>query len=237
MTHTKLAQNGLAQIGLAKVGLSRDDWHDCSRVRRQNSDPMPQSAGAVKCARLEFSGCCVKSRRPRSRRGFTRQSESPNAHISGSRRFKNTTKISREDPHEREERMKMGAGEGKKRATILGGPAEGGPRRGGVRGTPTKILNNNQPQQPHNTTQHTHTQHKLAQNGFAKNGLAKNVIEMAKTLNTNFSVLRAPACVWCCRLMGWSIFRFCRTQLAHLSLAELLARLETSRECLVHGTP
>ena len=39
------------------------------------------SAGAVKCARLEFSGCCVKPRRPRSRRGFTPQPESPNVHI------------------------------------------------------------------------------------------------------------------------------------------------------------
>ena len=39
------------------------------------------SAGAVKCSRLEFSGCRVKPRRPRSRRGFTRQPESPNLHI------------------------------------------------------------------------------------------------------------------------------------------------------------
>ena len=30
-------------------------------------------AGALKCARLEFSGCRVKPRRPRSRRGFTRR--------------------------------------------------------------------------------------------------------------------------------------------------------------------
>ena len=29
----------------------------------------------LKCARLEFSGCCVKPRRPRSRRGFTQQPE------------------------------------------------------------------------------------------------------------------------------------------------------------------
>ena len=39
------------------------------------------SAGAVKCSRLEFSGCRVKPRRPRSRRGFTRQPESPNVHV------------------------------------------------------------------------------------------------------------------------------------------------------------
>ena len=52
----------------------------------------------------------------------------------------------------------------------------------------------------------------------------------------HFSVPRAPACVWCCRLMGWSYYQFCRTQLAYLSLAGLLARLETSRVCLVPGT-
>ena len=33
------------------------------------------SAGAVKCARLEFSGCRVKPRRPQSRGGFTPQPE------------------------------------------------------------------------------------------------------------------------------------------------------------------
>ena len=32
------------------------------------------------------------------------------------------------------------------------------------------------------------------------------------------------------------LFQFCRTQLAYLSLARLLARLETSQECLVRGT-
>ena len=37
--------------------------------------------GTLKCARLEFSGCRVKPRRPRSRRGFTPQPESPNVHI------------------------------------------------------------------------------------------------------------------------------------------------------------
>ena len=47
-------------------------------------------------------------RRPRSRRGFTRQPESANA----------TTKIQQQDPHEREERMKIVAGDGKKRAKI-----------------------------------------------------------------------------------------------------------------------
>ena len=34
------------------------------------------SAGAVKCARLKFSGCCVKPRWPRSRRGYTPQPKS-----------------------------------------------------------------------------------------------------------------------------------------------------------------
>ena len=40
-------------------------------------------ARTLKCARLEFSGCRVKPRRPRSRRGFTRQPEnSKRAHLS-----------------------------------------------------------------------------------------------------------------------------------------------------------
>ena len=50
------------------------------------------------------------------------------------------------------------------------------------------------------------------------------------------SVPRAPASVWCCRMNGMVLFQFCRTQLACLSLARLLARLETSQECLVRGT-
>ena len=54
--------------------------------------------------------------------------------------------------------------------------------------------------------------------------------------NTFFSVPRALACVWCYRMNGMVLFQFCRTQLAYLWLARLLARLETSQECLVRGT-
>ena len=70
--------------------------------------------GAFKCARLEFSGCCVKQWRLRCRRGFTRLSESPNGHIWELRRFKNTTKIPREDPRERR-KNEISGGERKKR--------------------------------------------------------------------------------------------------------------------------
>ena len=42
----------------------------------------------------------------------------------------NTTKIQREDPQEKEERMNIVAGEGKK-SEFLGGPAEGGLAEGG----------------------------------------------------------------------------------------------------------
>ena len=50
------------------------------------------------------------------------------------------------------------------------------------------------------------------------------------------SVPRAPACVWCYQMNGMVLFfQFCRIQLAYLSLARLLARLETSQECLVHA--
>ena len=49
-----------------------------------------------------------------------------------------------------------------------------------------------------------------------------------------FLVLRGACGAIAC--MGWSFFLFCRTQLAYLSLARLLARLETPQECLVRGT-
>ena len=44
--------------------------------------------------------------------------------------FKNTAKIQRKRPKEREKRMKTVVGEGKKKSEILGGPAEGGPNGG-----------------------------------------------------------------------------------------------------------
>ena len=49
-----------------------------------------------------------------------------------------------------------------------------------------------------------------------------------------FLVLRRPCGAVEC--VEWSFFSFCRTQLAYLSLARLLARLETSQESLVCGT-
>ena len=97
----------------------------------------PKGAGAVNCARLEFSGCCVKPRRPRSRQGFTRQPESPNVHISRVPAFKNTTKIQREDRPERR-KNEISGGRGKKRAKFWAvrrrGPSSGGsgPGEGGA---------------------------------------------------------------------------------------------------------
>ena len=61
---------------------------------------------------------------------FTRQPESPNVHISVHLRLKHHQNSTRRHP-EREERMKIVAGEGKKRAKFWGGPAEGGPAEGG----------------------------------------------------------------------------------------------------------
>ena len=61
--------------------------------------------------------------------------------------FKNTTKIQREDPQEREEIIKIVRGEGKKKREILGGPEEGAPEEGGRLGVgPTP--NTQHPQQP-----------------------------------------------------------------------------------------
>ena len=53
---------------------------------------------------------------PRSRRGFTRQPESPNVDISGSRRFKHHQNPTRRPPEREREKAKMGAGVGKKSA-------------------------------------------------------------------------------------------------------------------------
>ena len=60
--------------------------------------------------------------------GVSRQPESPNVHISGPRPS-NPTKIPRKDPQEREERMKIVAGEGKKRAKFWAVRRRGGPAR------------------------------------------------------------------------------------------------------------
>ena len=118
------------------------------------------SAGALKCARLEFSGCHVKPRRPRSRRGFTRQPESPNrAHLRVPVFTK--TKIPRENPPEKEERMKIVAGEGKKKERKFG-------RSGGGRGS------------THNT-QHTHSRHTQELGHWPKSKLLRHVL----TCNTD----------------------------------------------------
>ena len=103
--------------------------------------------------------------------------------------FKNTTKIQRERPKEREKRMKTVTGEGKKKSEILGGPAEGGPAEGGPaeggsggrgsggRGsggggfgggalnTPTHTQHNNNNNTNNNTTQQQHNtqQHRNTQ--------------------------------------------------------------------------
>ena len=76
----------------------------------------------LKCARLEFAGCRVKPRRPRSRRGFTRQPES-----SKSAHMRNTTKNPREDPQRGKKRTNFVAGQGKKKREISGPPPFGPP--------------------------------------------------------------------------------------------------------------
>ena len=100
----------------------------------------------------------------------------------------NTTKIPREDPQEKEERMNIVAGEGKKEQN-LGGPAEGElgeeesgevvPRRGVGESTqildaPTKMLNTHRTDTPqHNNTTTTHHTTQLedpAQGGFGQGG-------------------------------------------------------------------
>ena len=61
-------------------------------------------------------------------------------------------------------------------------------------------------------------------------------------IKRDFATCHAAACTFFVFLVfrracdGMVLFEFCRTQLAYLSLARLLARLETSQEWLVRGT-
>ena len=131
-------------------------------------------------------GLSCEATRPRSRRGFTRQPKSPNVHIRAPRRFKHHQNSTRRPP-EREERVKIVAGEGRKRAkfwAVLGrmGPGKDGPGKGGlgkgglvegggpgerevrrntqILDTPTKISNSTTPKKTKTHTTHTtHTQH------------------------------------------------------------------------------
>ena len=63
------------------------------------------------------------------RRGFTRQPESPNVHISGFRPSKTPTKVNERTPRERKKNENCG-GRREKKSEILGGPAEGCPAEG-----------------------------------------------------------------------------------------------------------
>ena len=62
-----------------------------------------------------------------SRRGFTRQPESPNVHNSRARRFKHHQNSTKRPPRERRKKEKLWAGEGKKKREILGLPPFGAP--------------------------------------------------------------------------------------------------------------
>ena len=75
----------------------------------------------------------MKPQRLQGRRGFTRQPENSKRAYLRVPAFKNTTKIQREDPREREKERKWGREREKKRE-ILGGPAEGGKAEGGSGG-------------------------------------------------------------------------------------------------------
>ena len=91
------------------------------------------SAGALKCARLEFSGCRVRAPAARSggAAGVSHDSpRTPNVHISGHLLFKTPPKFNEKTPRETQ-KQRNGGGKGKKKSEILGGPAEGGPVEGG----------------------------------------------------------------------------------------------------------
>ena len=105
-----------------------------------------------------FSGCRASPGGPVwwGRRGFTRQPERPNVHISGHLRFKTPPKFNEKTPRERQ-KERNGGGKGKKKSEILGGPAEGV-----VQGSP----NQQQPQQPQ--PQQRQTQNKWGPEGPAR---------------------------------------------------------------------
>ena len=116
--------------------------------------------------------------------------------------FKNTTKIQRKRPKEREEKNEFCGGRGKNKSEILGGPAEGGPWKGGPwkggpwkggprkggpgKGGPggtkhdqTKTLNPPHGNRETNTHTHKHTQTQV-EVGLAKVGLARPKSVLAK---------------------------------------------------------
>ena len=108
-------------------------------------------------------GCRVKPRRPRSRRGFTRQPESPNVHISGPRPSKHHQNSTNRHPRERGKRAKIVAGEGKKRAKFWAvrrkvGPAESGENAQNTAHKSTTKQHNTTKTTRHNT-RHPTTQH------------------------------------------------------------------------------
>ena len=115
---------GLRRVGPRRVGRVGPRRVGCpkgvgpQKWGGQNPEKVPRRVGGPK---------------GESRRLHTTAREPKRVHFRV-RRFKNTTKIPRKDPQEREEGMKIVAGEGKKRAKYWavgrrGGPAEG--RSGG----------------------------------------------------------------------------------------------------------
>ena len=107
----------------------------------------------------------MKTRRSQSRWGFTRQPESPNVHILGSRSSKTPPKFNEKTQRERKRTKAVGGG---KKSEILGGPAGryGGGRSGGGgvqgrgkhRNTPNTETHNTQKHTQHTETE-THKQH------------------------------------------------------------------------------
>ena len=121
------------------------------------------SAGAVKCARLEFSGCRVKPGRPRSRRGSHHNPRAQTCTIEGPGLHKNHQNSTRRCTVSDKNRAKLVAGDGKKKAKFWavlrrGVPPEGGPGEGcpAQRG-PNHHQHEPQPQQQRTTRNNKHT--------------------------------------------------------------------------------
>ena len=121
--------------------------------------PPQFSFGALKCMFGVLGLSCASPSGPVwwGRRGFTRQPESPNVQHLRVPVFKNTTKIQRKGPKEREKRIKIVAGGGKKKERNFGrsggGLSSGGLSGGGLSGG--GLSSSHQ----HNTHTHTYTTH------------------------------------------------------------------------------
>ena len=153
--------------------------------------------GPEKCTFGVLGLSCASSGGPVwwGRRGFTRQPESPNVHILGSRPSKTPPKFHEKTPRETH-KDQNGGGRVKKKSEILGGPAEGVQLRGRVRRkvvqgkskpttTTTKQHNNTTENNTTTTKQHNKQHNKTTQQTTQQNKTTQHNTTTTTTTTTN----------------------------------------------------